>query len=146
MSNKQYTLVDLLEKGLQYDNSWAIYALGTGPDSPARVGKTQFEQGGILDGKELVINGTQLGDAISAYTDGDENFEIDYSLFLDWLIEEDWIEYHNPECYQDDPGCPSCGGVMYGADFPNGDEHGSCLNCGQSFAWDNDDGVWIEEI
>jgi len=140
----QHTLAELLASGLPYDRGQAIYALGTGPDSLARIGQTQFEQGGLLDGKEFVINGMQLGDAILSYTDGDD-FEIDGRELLEWLIEGDWIEYNNPECYQDDPGCPSCGGVMYGADFPNGDNHGSCLKCKKGFVWDNDNAEWIEE-
>jgi hypothetical protein len=31
-------------------------------------------------------------------------FEDTVDEFLEWLIEEDWIEYRNPECYADDPG------------------------------------------
>lgn len=143
--NTKYTLSELLEKGLQYDSSWAIYSHGTGPDSPARIGQTQFKQGGLLDGMEYAINGEQLGDAILDYTNGDTDFEISGSELLDWLIEEDRIEYSNPECYQDDPGCPSCGGVMFGADFPNGDNHGSCLACGESYVWDNDEAEWVAE-
>jgi hypothetical protein len=144
MSSTKYTLGELLAKGLQYDSSWAIYSHGTGADSPARIGQTQFKQGGLLDGMEKVIDGVALGDAMLSYTeDCDEDYEIDGEEFLDWLIEDGWIEYSNPECYQDDPGCPSCGGCMFGADFPNGDNHGSCLVCGESYVWDNDEAEWV---
>jgi hypothetical protein len=136
------TLSELLKNGLQYDSSWGIYALGTGPDSPARIGQMQFDQGGILDGKSLVLDGVRLGDAVRSYTDGDDEMDINGSEFLAWLIDEDWIEFDNPECYQDEPGCPECHGAMYGADFPNGDGHGTCLLCGHEAAWDNDEGEW----
>ena len=85
MSNKNYTLEDLIKNGLQYDSSWGIYADGRTPNANARVGQTQFEQGGILDGKQLICNGIQLNDAISRWFDGEEDWENFYI--------EDFIEY-----------------------------------------------------
>jgi hypothetical protein len=131
-------LAELLKNGLQYDSSWAIYAYGTGPDSPARIGQTQFDNGGLLDGMEFVIDGVKLGDAVRRYTDGDDEMEYSGSELLDWLLEEGWIEYDNPECYAYD-GCPKCGGCVYGAGFPNGDYKGVCLSCG----WDDETEEWI---
>lgn len=138
-----YTLVDLLKKGLQYDSSWAIYAYGKGADSKARIGQTQFENGGLLDGMDFIIDGVQLGNAMTAYMDGDE-FEVDYDEFYQWLRDEDRLQGYNEECYQDDPGCPACGGVMFGADWPNGKGGGACLICGKEYEWDNDEAEWKE--
>jgi len=126
--------------GLAYDKSWAIYSHGTGSHSPARIGQTQFEQGGVLDGMEMVIDGQKLGDALSSYTDDDEEFDIEE--FLRFLIDEDWIEYQNEDCYQFDPGCPKCSGVIYGASFPNGGNEGSCLICDYTGTWDDEDQCW----
>jgi hypothetical protein len=51
--------------------------------------------------------------------------------------------WQNVDCYSDTP-CPACGdGLMYGADFPNGDGEGTCLNCGEIFQWDNEEGEWV---
>jgi hypothetical protein len=121
-----YTLLDLLKKGVQ--PGWAIYAYGTGENSKARYGQTQFENGGVLDGTDKVIDSEMYwraraqwwsdGEWIydSQYDDGPMpspkagavecyvRFEDTVDEFLEWLIEEDWIEYHNPECYADDPG------------------------------------------
>ena len=141
------TLGELLYKGLQYDSSWGIYAFGTGIDSPARIGQTQFECGGILDGMSFIIDGVRLGDAVGALTDGEPEDVMEHvseSMLLDLLIENGWIEYENPDCYQIDPGCPKCGGAMYGADFPNGDAHGTCCVCGHEAEWNNDLAEWEE--
>lgn len=146
------TLGELLEKGLQYDSSWGIYSFGTGADSQARIGQAQFEQGGILDGMSFVLDGVRLGDAWLSFLDYPNEDEYEDAKdattpgeFLDWLIEDGWIEFDNPECYQTDPGCPKCGGAMYGADFPNGDGHGTCLCCGCDAEWDNDNAEWLED-
>ncbi len=141
------TLGELLEKGLQYDSSWGIWAFGTATDAPARIGQTQFENGGILDGMSFIIDGERLGNAIAALSQGEPEDvweHISQSMFLDLLIENNWIEYENPECYQTDPGCPECGGAMYGADFPNGDGHGVCCACGHEAEWDNEEAEWKE--
>jgi hypothetical protein len=148
MSN--YTLLDLLKKGVQ--PGFAIYAYGTGEESKARYGQTQFENGGILDGTDKIIDSEQYWRAHSAFTEGDAftdddspesvRFEDVADEFLEWLVEEDWIEYHNPECYADDPGCPACGGVIFGADFPNGGSGGGCLVCHRDWVWDNESAEW----
>lgn len=151
MGTQHNTLGELLYEGLQYDSSWGIYAFGTGVDSPARIGQTQFEQGGILDGMSFIIDGVRLGDAWLSYLDypTDEEYEdaksaIGADEFLDFLS-DGWIEYDNPDCYQTDPGCPKCGGAMYGADFPNGDGYGTCVCCGLDAEWDNDLAEWKQE-
>lgn len=147
MKKQTQTLGELLYNGLQYDSSWGIYAFGTGVDSPARIGQTQFECGGILDGMSFIIDGEKLGNAIGALTDGEPEDVMEHvseSMLLDLLIENGWIEYENPECYQTDPGCPLCGGAMYGADFPNGDNHGTCCACGHEAEWDNEAVEWVE--
>lgn len=55
-------------------------------------------------------------------------------------------EPQNEECYAPDNPCPSCGvGIIFGADFPNGDDHGGCLNCGKDYRWDEEENEWIEE-
>ena len=151
MGKQTQTLGELLYKGLQYDSSWGIYAFGTGVDSPARIGQTQFESGGILDGMSFIIDGVRLGDAFLSYMDypTDEEFEdaksaISMQEFFDYLIDEGWIEYEDPDCYQTDPGCPKCGGAMYNADAPNGDAHGTCCVCGYEAEWDNDLAEWTE--
>lgn len=148
MDKQHYTLLDLLKKGIQ--PGWAIYAYGTGEESKARYGQTQFENGGVLDGMDKIIDSEQYWRAHAAWTESDnigdeENqirFEDTADEFLEWLISEDWIKHCNPECYADDPGCPVCGGVIYGADFPNGDGHGSCLICHRDWVWDNDLAEW----
>lgn len=51
-------------------------------------------------------------------------------------------EWSNEECYAQEP-CPVCGvGCVYGADFPNGNGDGGCLNCGQALEWNNDEAEW----
>lgn len=88
------TLIELIEKGLQYDSSWAIYAWRNSPDSPARVGQTQFENGGVLDGMDLIIDGVQLGDALERYCDDDEDSgeHIIWGDFLEWMKDEGYIQ------------------------------------------------------
>ena len=56
------------------------------------------------------------------------------------LVEGSW---ENIECYSGDEPCPVChDGLVYGADFPNGDASGTCLKCGAELEWDNDLGEW----
>lgn len=54
------TLIEILTNTLQYDNQWGIYAEKIDgkftPESPARFGQSQFENGGVLDNKEHVCN------------------------------------------------------------------------------------------
>ena len=54
--------------------------------------------------------------------------------------------WENIECYSGDEPCPVCGdGLVYGADFPNGDPSGACLKCGASLNWNNESGEWEQE-
>lgn len=47
------TLIEILTGGLEYNSTWAIYAERIDsefkPESFARFGQTQFENGGVLD-------------------------------------------------------------------------------------------------
>lgn len=55
------------------------------------------------------------------------------------------VEGYTAECYSEEP-CPTCGdGCVFGPDFPNGDNHGTCLQCGARLLWDNDLGEWQQE-
>ena len=88
-------LFEAIEKGLEASNQWAIYANAPfTAESEARIGQTQFENGGLLDTKQFVINGEALdrhveiffgnvGDLISDSRDMDE-------AMRNW-IEEDFI-------------------------------------------------------
>lgn len=87
MSNS-YMLRDLIVNGLQHDSNWGIYAEECSPAAEARIGQTQFEQGGLIDGKRLIVDGVQLGDALLRYTDGDENAD---DFIEDWV--DDFIRY-----------------------------------------------------
>lgn len=50
----------------------------------------------------------------------------------------------NAECYGSDTPCPACKvGIIFGADFPNGDGDGNCLNCGKPFHWNEDLSEWL---
>ena len=59
------TLKDLASR-IQYDSSWGIWAeLIDGkftPESQARYGQSQFENGGILDGFAFFAHGEKIGD------------------------------------------------------------------------------------
>lgn len=106
MGKQTQTLGELLYKGLQYDSSWGIYAFGTNVDSPARIGQTQFECGGILDGMSLIIDGERLGNAIAALTDGEPDDVMEHvseSMLLDLLIENGWIETEPAACADTKP-------------------------------------------
>ena len=67
-----------LAASIQYDSSWGIWAeLINGkftPDSEARYGQRQFENGGLLDEFEFFADGEKIGDSISEYCDGDDDF------------------------------------------------------------------------
>ena len=90
------TLIDYLTGGLTYDPSWGIYAERIDgefkPESPARFGQRQFENGGLLDDKELFTTNESAVDFMNSYTDGDDNF-----------LEEAAIELiqHENENYQE---------------------------------------------
>jgi hypothetical protein len=51
---------------IQYDSSWGIWAATVGgkftPESEARYGQCQFENGGLLDEFEFFADGVQIGD------------------------------------------------------------------------------------
>ena len=69
---KALTLKEIIANGLEYSTSWAVYADGFQSESPARVGSTQFVNGGLLDGKKLICNGQQLGDLIQSWGEPDD--------------------------------------------------------------------------
>ncbi len=53
-----------------YDAGWAIYSeMPLALENEARLGQTQFEQGGILDGKAFFADGERIIDAISEYAE-----------------------------------------------------------------------------
>lgn len=89
MDNNNHTLAELVENGIQYDSSWGIYADECHPDAEARIGQTQFEQGGLLDGKHLIANGVQMGDALSRWFDGDDSDEAHDSFDVAEFIEHE---------------------------------------------------------
>ena len=66
-----------LAGSIQYDSSWGIWAeLINGeftPESQARYGQNQFENGGILDGFEFFADGQKIGDH---YSDWCGEFEL----------------------------------------------------------------------
>ena len=58
-----------------YDSGWGLYAEAPVTlESECRVGQTQFEQGGILDGKEFFADGIQIIEAMCSYA-GDYPFD-----------------------------------------------------------------------
>lgn len=69
---------------IQYDISWGIWAEKIEgeftPESPARYGQKCFENGGVLDEKDYIGNGEEIGDSRYSYTQGDESFN------------EEWID------------------------------------------------------
>ena len=69
----KHTLASLIESGLSYDNTVAIYAEGQYPDVSVRFGQTQFENGGLLDGKEMVGTCMEIIDYLNSWTDGDDD-------------------------------------------------------------------------
>jgi hypothetical protein len=68
-----------LASNISYDSYWGIWAeLIDGKfsaDSQARYGQRQFENGGLLDGFEFFADGEKIGDSISEYCDGDDDFK-----------------------------------------------------------------------
>ena len=72
-SKKMNRLADLIIK-IQYDSSWGIWASTPfTPDSDARYGQRQFENGGLLDGKEFFADGMVIGDWFNAWFEDDED-------------------------------------------------------------------------
>lgn len=70
MKNK--TLAELILDGVAYDRGWGVYADSLDPDASARYGQTQFENGGLLDGKIFVANGMAINDALEDWFEGCE--------------------------------------------------------------------------
>lgn len=97
------TLIEILTGHVEYGSSWAVYAEALEPDSPARMGQTQFENGGLLDSKRYVIDGLTLGDAKLRYFEdnyaeadreqAEGDFGPAYPEFLDYLIDEGYIDW-----------------------------------------------------
>lgn len=86
----KHTVESLIKSGISYDRSWGIYAESCTADAEARIGQTQFKQGGLLDGKQLICDGQQLGDAIQRWTNGEE-FDMD-DLDVDSFLQEEICE------------------------------------------------------
>lgn len=68
-----------LASNISYDSSWGIWAeLVDGKftaESEARYGQRLFENGGVLDEFEFLADGETIGDSISEYCDGDDDFK-----------------------------------------------------------------------
>lgn len=86
-------LIEAIQR-IQYDDNWTIWAeVPFTPDSEARYGQRQFEQGGVIDDKEVFASGTRCRDFIAAWNASDEeNEEEDVAYFereaAERLIEE----------------------------------------------------------
>ena len=88
-------LLKTLVTDIQDSPQWAVYAASTAPDAEARYGQTQFENGGLLDDKEFVIDGATANAALMSYTDGDPAWLGEHGSnedFALWLKEEGWLE------------------------------------------------------
>ena len=83
------TLMELIKGCLiGCDKKWAIYAESWSPDAPARIGDTQFENGGVLDGFIKIIDGQSFHEEVHDWTDGTYEFndtEYDFLEELDRL-------------------------------------------------------------
>lgn len=82
-------------EGIQYDSSWGIWAdVPFTPDSEARYGQRQFENGGVLDDMVFFADGMEVGNYVLRYVEGDNEMFSD----TDWIIEaaelmvEEWEE------------------------------------------------------
>lgn len=80
---------------IQDSPEWAVYADGKTADSDARYGRVIFENGGLFDGKFLIMNGAQANRAALQFVDGDldlfDDGHVDADDFFNWLVEVDWI-------------------------------------------------------
>ena len=83
----KHTVASIIKSGVSYDSSWGIYADGCTANAEARLGQTQFENGGVLDGKRFICDGVQLGDAIQRWTDGKDVYMV--NLDIDGLLQEE---------------------------------------------------------
>ena len=87
---------------INYDSSVAIYADAPfSPDSEARIGQNQFENGGVLDKKEWVINGEAANDraetGLEDFRDHDDFEEMVTENITDFLIPELEVERKDRE-------------------------------------------------
>ena len=75
--NTKTTLADEIEKivrGGNYVSDWGIWADAPfSPESEARQGQDQFENGGVLDEKSFFASNEQIIDAAHDWCDGDPN-------------------------------------------------------------------------
>lgn len=125
-------LLDLIAK-IQPDDSWGIWAeTPFTPDSPARYGQMQFENGGMLDDAVFFADGMQCGDFISEYWEDMPYNEIDNKMRTEaaeaLIIEKEEsriksikiinreidgidydIIYEFPADFEGSPICPICG-------------------------------------
>lgn len=85
-----YTLIDLLTGGMEYSGTWAIYAERIDgefkPESPARFGQRQFENGGLLDGCEFFTTNEDATGRMNRYM-GDDWRDLDDSIQAQVLSE-----------------------------------------------------------
>lgn len=81
------TVADIIRGVVSYDRSWGIYAESCSAGAEARIGQTQLENGGLLDGKHFICDGQQLGDALLRWTDGEEVDADD--LDIEGLLQEE---------------------------------------------------------
>ncbi len=86
----KHTVESLIKSSISYDRSWGIYATSCEANAEARLGQTQFPQGGLLDGKQLICDGQQLGDALQRWGDGEE-IDMD-DLDVDFFLQEEICE------------------------------------------------------
>lgn len=84
------TLIDILTSGMEYSSTWAIYAERIGgefkPESPARIGQRQFENGGLLDACEFFATNEDATDRMNRYM-GDDWNDLDDSIQAQALSE-----------------------------------------------------------
>lgn len=92
------TLIDILSGGLEYSDSWGIYAERINgkfaATSPARFGQRIFDNGGLLDDCEFFCTNTRAEDNrsnwIGSYEDYEKDFDFTdlYSEAAEQLIDE----------------------------------------------------------
>lgn len=87
------TLKDVIEAGIEESNQIAIYAVTPfTPESEARIGQTQFDNGGLLDDKEFVVNGEALNRHVEIFFSNvggliSDSREMDAAM-AEWIAEE----------------------------------------------------------
>lgn len=69
---------------IQYDSSWGVWAeVPFAPDSEARYGQCQFENGGVLDNKELFTDGVSIGDWFKSWFEDCPELKADEKICLE---------------------------------------------------------------